>query len=258
MTQKKSKRKTSAKLRYSVVIPAHNEEGNLEPLLNRLHEVLSRTKSPFEIIIVNDNSKDNSYALLKRLKMVYSELVLINRTSDPGVGNAIRAGLKSAKGQIIITLDGDLSHDPQEIPKLLKMLGTYDMVCGSRYIQGGSADMQASRKMVSGLFNLIFRFLIGIPVRDFTSGFRVYKRQIIDTINLRNPKFGIYIEIPFKAHLAGFKLTEIPITYHKRGKGASNLNYFIQGPEYLRVAGEALKIKFLRPIKNSPSSSKKT
>ncbi len=234
---------------YSVIVPAHNESGNLKKLVSGIHRTLRRLNKPFEIIIVNDNSSDNSYSILTSIKRQFPSLKIVNRVSNPGVGNAIREGLKSSRGTILITLDGDLSHNPAEIPKLLGKLGSYDMVCGSRYISGGRAHMHLSRKLVSGAFNLFFRFLIGIPIRDFTSGFRVYKRSIIDTIRLRNPKFGIYIEIPFKAHLAGFKLTEVPITYHKRNEGSSNLNYFVQGPEYLRVGAEAFSIRIIQFFK---------
>src|SRR3989344_3344512 len=121
--------------------------------------------------------------------------------------------LKKAYSVLKKTKDGDLSHDPAEIVNFLKFLKDYDMVCGSRYTKGGKAEMTHSRILVSSLFNLVFRNLLGIPVKDFTSGFRAYKAKIIDKIELKSKKFGIFIEIPLKAHLAGFKLTEIPISY---------------------------------------------
>ncbi|MEK6984016.1 MAG: glycosyltransferase [Nanoarchaeota archaeon] len=231
---------------YSVVIPAHNESKNLAKLLDKAYKTLKNTNEKFEIIVVNDNSTDNSKKTLENLKKRIKQLKVITRTTDPGVGYAIREGLSNVKGEVTITMDGDLSHDPAEIPKLLKFLKDFDMVCGSRYAKGGSADMALSRIIVSGLFNLIFRNLVGIPIKDFTSGFRVCKTRVIKNIKLNSKTFGIYIEISLKAYLAGFKLTEIPITYHKRVFGKSNLNYFRQGPEYLKVAFEALKIKLLK------------
>lgn len=231
---------------YSLIIPAHNEAKNLPKLLEKAYSVLKNTKEKFEIIVVNDNSTDNSAEVLRNLKKKIKQLKVINRTANPGVGYAIREGLSNVRGDIIITVDGDLSHEPAEIPSFLKFLKGYDMVCGSRYIKGGKANMALSRIFVSGLFNFVFRNLIGIPIKDFTSGFRVYKTKVIKKINLKSKTFGIYIEIPLKAYLAGFKLIEIPITYHKREFGKSNLNYFRQGPEYLKVALEALKIKILK------------
>jgi glycosyltransferase involved in cell wall biosynthesis len=231
---------------YSLVIPAHNEARNLPKLLKKAALVLRKSKKKFEIIVVNDNSTDNSAEVLEKLKREIKELKVVTRRSKPGVGYALREGLAKASGNIIVTMDGDLSHNPGEIPSFLSLLKGCDMVCGSRYVKGGKADMACSRVVISGLFNIIFRGLIGIPVRDFTSGFRAYKKKVIKSIALKSRKFGIYIEIPIKAHLAGFKLREIPITYHKREFGKSNLNYFKQGPEYLRVVFEALLCRIFR------------
>ena len=230
---------------YSLVIPAHNESENLPKLLEKAYSVLKKL-GKFEIIVVNDNSTDNSYEVLKNMKKKIKEIRIVNRRTNAGVGYAIREGLRNVKGDIIITMDADLSHNPEEIPNFLKLLNRYDMICGSRYVQGGRADMSYGRIVISGLFNVTFRNLIGIPIKDFTSGFRVYKTKIIRKIKLNSKKFGIYIEIPLKAHLAGFKLTEIPISYHKRKFGKSNLSYFKQGPEYLKVALEALKMRIMK------------
>ncbi len=231
------------KIQYSVVVPAHNEAENMKKLVLKLKKSLSKLKKRFEIIIVNDNSTDNSLQVLKELKKKTSQLVIINRTAHPGVGNAIKEGLCKTRGRIIITMDGDLSHNPEEMPALIKKLNGYEMVCGSRYIRGSKANIELSRKIISKIFNIIFGNLLRMPVRDFTSGFRVYKREVIEKINLKNENFGIYIEIPIKACLNGFKLTEAPITYSKRQSGRTNLNYFVQGPEYLKVIFEVLKVK---------------
>ena len=231
------------KIYYSIVVPAHNEAGNFKKLVLELKGSLSKLKKKFEIIIVNDNSTDDSLKVLKKIKKEVDELVIINRKRSPGVGNAIREGLYRTRGEIIITMDGDLSHNPDEIPKLLAKMGKYDMVCGSRYVNGSKANIEVSRKIISKTFNTLFGNLLRMPVRDFTSGFRAYRREIIEKINLENQNFGIYIEIPLKAYLNGFKLTEAPITYSKRQSGHSNLNYFAQGPEYLKVIFQVAKIK---------------
>ena len=228
---------------YSVVTPARNEAQNLPQLVEALDAALRPLGAPYEIIIVNDNSTDDSKAVLEGLRSRSTALRPIHRASYPGVGNAIREGLNNAQGQTIITLDADLSHDPGEIPSLLEGLKDHDMVCGSRYMSGGKAHMGISRVIISGASNMLFRTVLGLPVKDFTSGFRVYKRAVIDTIALKGSQFGVYIEIPIKAHLAGFKLTERPITYHKRKFGTTHLNYIKQVPEYLNVALEGLKIK---------------
>jgi glycosyltransferase involved in cell wall biosynthesis len=231
---------------YSAVVPCHNESGNLEKLVGRLAEVMRKEGQPFEIIIVNDNSTDDSQQVLVRLKKKIPELKPINRTSNPGVGNAKRKGFSQARGKYIITMDGDLSHDPYELPKFLVLRDKYDIICGSRYISHGRAHMSWLRRLISGGFNLLFRLLIGIRVRDFTSGYRLINRRVLDRIRLESHGFGIYIEIPLKAHIYGFRLTEVPITYHKREYGTSNLSYFRQGPEYLKVGMKAFWLRLKR------------
>jgi len=231
------------KLGYSVVSPAHNEEGNLEKLVKSLQEVLAKTagQNSFEIIIVNDNSTDNSEKLLEKLKSDIKQLVVVNRKNAPGVGNAIREGLAKARGDIIITMDADLSHDPREIPQLLKALEGYDMVCGSRYTQKGIGEMNLPRKIISRTFNNIFKMLLGLCVRDFTSGYRVIRRKVIEGIHLKNEKFGLYIEIPLKASKKGFRITEAPIHYYGRNEGESKLSYLKEGPEYIKVILDVMK-----------------
>jgi ubiquinone/menaquinone biosynthesis C-methylase UbiE len=159
------------------------------------------------------------------------------------VGLSIRKGLDKSTGDVIVTLDGDLSHNPSEIPNLIDALNDCDMVCGSRYTQGGKADMSLGRLVVSSLFNIVFRNLLGLPVKDFTSGFRAYKRSIIESIKFTSNGFGIYIEVPIKTFLAGFTIKEIPIRYRTRFRGKSNLNYLKQGPEYNKVIINALKLR---------------
>lgn len=228
---------------YSVVIPSHNEAKNISKLVLKLYKVLKKTKKSFEILVVNDNSTDNTREVLEKLRKRIKELKPIHRKGKKGVGYTKREGFSKAKGKYIITLDGDLSHNPYEIPKFLEAMRDSDMVCGSRYIKGGKAHMNLIRIFISGLFNMLFRKIIGLPIRDFTSGFRVYKKEIIDNIKLKSKGFGIYIEIPIKAHLKGYRLKEIPITYHERLSGESNLSYLKQGPDYLKIVFEAILLK---------------
>src|SRR3989338_42268 len=115
------------KIYCSVVVPAHNEAENLKRLVLELKSVLSKIRKKYEIIISNDNSTDNSLEVLKKLKKIAPELVIINRTKNPGVGYAIRDGLNKVRGEIIISMDADLSHNPAEIPKFLKALKGWDM-----------------------------------------------------------------------------------------------------------------------------------
>ncbi|MFH1590435.1 MAG: glycosyltransferase [archaeon] len=232
-----SARKKTGTPAFSFVIPAHNEGGNIAKLVKEITSVMKNLRQTFEIVVINDNSSDDSEAVIDRLAKSVPTLRQIVRRNKPGVGYAIKTGLAAAKGDLIVTLDGDRSHDPHELPRFLAKMPKYDFVCGSRRVDGGKASMTLSRILISGTFNIIFRIMLGLPVKDFTSGYRCYTKEVRDAIMpLESTGFGIYIEIPIKAHKRGFSLTEVPIIYHKREAGKTNLNYFKQGPEYIKVA----------------------
>ena len=227
----------------SIIVPMKNEAKNCEPLAKAISETAKRNRWPIEAILVNDASTDNTKEVLEKLAKKYRFIKPIHRKPPSGPGRALRDGFMSAKGDVIVTMDGDLSHDPKEMPKLIAKLKDADIVCGSRSVEGGKAQMQKSRVIISGLYKFIFRTLIGIPVKDFTSGYRAYRKEAIDSLKLDAKMFGIYVEIPIKAHIKGFKFAEVPITYHKRIHGKTNLNYLKQGPEYTKYALAGLKAR---------------
>lgn len=233
-------------MEYSAISPCHNEAKNIPGLVQGLMQQLKKTGKSFEIIIVNDNSTDNSEKVLEELKKKFKELKPLNRHSNPGVGNALKEGFSNAKGKYLITLDGDLSHDPEDLPKLLEGIKDCDLVAGSRLIEKGKADMPLSRKIISKTFNFMFRKVLGIKIRDFTSGYRVIRKKLLEEISpLESKGFGIFIEIPIKASRKKFKFKEVPIYYKKRFAGESNLGYFRQGPEYVKVGLKALEQRIL-------------
>jgi glycosyltransferase involved in cell wall biosynthesis len=220
----------------SVIVPMKNEAKNCEPLVRAIAETAKRHKWPVEAILVNDASTDNTKEVVEKLAKKYGFVRPIHRRPPSGPGRAQRDGFRAAKGDVIVTMDGDLSHDPREMPRLIAELRNADIVCGSRSVKGGKAQMQKSRVIMSGLYKWLFRLLIGIPVRDFTSGYRAYRREAIRSLKLDAKMFGIYVEIPIKAHIKGFRFAEVPITYRKRLHGKTNLNYLKQGPEYAKYA----------------------
>ncbi len=212
----------NASIFYSVCIPVLNEGGNLAVLVPKLDDVLKSTAKPYEILILNDRGTDNSEIVLENLKKEFSDLHVIDRNSNPGPGYALREGFKRAQGEIIITMDGDLSHDPSDIPYLLEGLHEADMVCGSRYIKGGEGRLGWVRQIFSKIFNWLVQQCTGVPIQHATSNFRVFRRKIIETIVLDGGQFGIFIEIPIQTYRAGFPMTERPIHYCVRGTGRSH------------------------------------
>ena len=220
----------------SIVIPMKNEEKNCSILVKSVMKTVKKNRWNAEVIIVDDASTDKTGNVLDKIAKHEKSVKVIHRSPPSGPGRALRKGFAAAKGDVIVTMDGDLSHDPSEMPRLVAMLKDADIVCGSRNVKGGKADMQKSRIIISSVYNFLFRKLIGIPVKDFTSGYRAYKSSAIKSLNLDAKMFGIYVEIPIKACIKGLKLAEIPIHYHKRLYGRTNLSYLNQGMEYLKYA----------------------
>ncbi|RJS80998.1 TIGR00374 family protein [Methanophagales archaeon] len=233
-------------MKISCVVPAYNEEENLEELIERLIPALEshdETKD-YEIILVNDNSTDNTHSIIDALANENPRIKPVHRASTPGFGNAIKEGLKHAEGDIIIPVMGDLSDDPKDIPKLVRKIEEgYDIAYGSRFIKGGSVeDYPAAKMLANRIFNNAVRFLFGIPHRDVTNAFKAYKREVLDAIGIENIEaegFDLTVEIPLKAHILGFKSAEVPVNWHGREKGEAKLklseNGFVYGKRLLKL-----------------------
>lgn len=218
----------------SIVIPAYNESENLPVLINRITKHVPKGLK-YEIIVVNDNSTDNTIEILKKLRKKYKVLKYIDKKGERGVGTTIALGIKNARGKFIITMDADLSHNPIYIPKFMKKIKYYDMVIGSRYIKGGKMKNTLFRKIVSNVFSIYSRML-GLKVKDATSGYRIFRNNIFKNYKFRSKGFDIHIEIPMIAKKKGCRIGEIPIVYEKRFKGKTKLKYTKEGPRYVLTA----------------------
>lgn len=229
----------------SIVVPAHNEEKNLPVLIKELNKVLSKNKIKAEIILVNDRSTDNTGSVARKLARRQGNIKVIHRKQKgpfrAEVGLAIRDGIKKAKGNLVITMDADLSHQPKDIPHFIEASKEYDVVIGSRYMKGGRMRSTRGRIMISKGFSLVSRILYGLKIHDITSGYRIHKRKVLKKLKLKSWGFEIHAEIPLRARMLGFKVGEIPITYAKRLAGRSKLKYAKMGPRYL---GVMLKTRF--------------
>lgn len=205
----------------------HNEEKNIDELLKEIINVFRKMNLKFEIIPVNDVSTDNTGKIIDNWSKKYSLIKPIHREGKRGVGRALKAGFRKASGDIIITMDGDMSHDPKEIQVLLKKMEdtNSDLVLGSRFIKQGEIDHKLSRKIVSKGFNLFVKFLTGINLNDLTTGFRAHKKKLLEDLDLKSNDFDIHVEIPIKAFKKGYKITEVPIHYLRRKYGKSKLKY---------------------------------
>jgi len=233
-------------MKVAIVVPAHNEEENIKRLISDIDKVLrslDRSISENQIIIVDDNSDDNTSIILRDLSKEMTNLTPIYRNDGVcGVGLTLREGIKAAKNSdIIVTMDSDFSHDPNEIPKLIQGIKNgADLVIGSRYMKGGRADMPRSRILISGLYNILSKIFLRTFINDLTTGFRAVRKKAVEKIELNSEGFEIHPEIHLKVYKKGFKVIEVPIHYHRRGGGTSKLRYFKVGPGYLKVVFKQL------------------
>ncbi|MBD3387524.1 MAG: glycosyltransferase [Candidatus Altiarchaeales archaeon] len=209
----------------SIIVPANNEEENLEPLTDELAKVLGGID--YEIILVDDHSSDGTGELCDGLAGKNGRITSIHRSrGDNGMGNALKEGYAAARGRYVIWFMGDRSDEPDMIPEILRELESgYDMVIASRYMEGGSrGDLKLEKAIYGSTYTKLARAIFGIPVHDITNAFRGFKREILDDVELESEDFAISPEFAIKAHMKGLKLGEVPTTYHNRRAGKAKFS----------------------------------
>jgi undecaprenyl-phosphate 4-deoxy-4-formamido-L-arabinose transferase len=223
----------------SVIVPILNEASTLEELVDRLVSTLHRVGKNYEVIFVDDGSTDDSAKLLKGLYELHSTIKVIRLNRNYGQHMAIFAGLERARGEIVVTLDGDLQNPPEEIPRLLeKIREGYDVVCGQRT----SRQDPLRRKVLSYLVGKLASRLVGVTMRDYGSMLRAYRRPVIDQL-LRCQDRSMYI--PALANAFAASVAEIPVDHQRRAAGSSRYNFF----GLLRLSADLVTRFSLWPIR---------
>lgn len=225
----------------SVVVPAHNEEGNLRRLVDRVRTTLvdAEFDHELELVLVDDNSTDSTGQICDELAVEFDEVTAVHRSTDPGFGNAIKGGFEAASGDVLIPFMGDLSDDPADIPKLVDAIENgYDVAYGSRFTSGGSVEGYPKLKLFyNRAFNNLIRLLFGIRSKDVTNAFTAYRKEVIEKIeidDIDSNSFDLTAELPLRAHVLGFKSTEVPVSWQSRDAGVSKLNATRKGPLYVK------------------------
>ncbi len=216
-----------------VIIPTYNEKENIENVIKRVVDL----KTPFDILVVDDSSPDGTSQIVKELQKSLPQLHLEVRKEKDGLGKAYTHGFKWAlqrNYQFIFEMDADLSHNPDDLPKLLDALKNgNDVAIGSRYSHGVNVvNWPMSRVLLSFIASKYARFVTRLPIHDATAGFVGYRRIVLETLNLDNIKFkgyGFQIEMKFKAWKKNFKLIEVPIIFTNRVAGESKISANIMG-----------------------------
>jgi len=232
-------------VKLSIVIPAYNEEGNIANVINRIEESLDLE---YELIVVNDHSQDRTRQKVEELALRYNNIKLIDNDLPRGFANAMKAGFASARTEVVIPVMGDLCDDLVTIKKMFAKINEgYDIVCGSRYIKGG-ARINGSK--IKGLFSYFagwsLQILLGLPTHDIANAFKMYRKKVIDSIDIHSRGFEISMEIPLKAYDQGFKITEVPTVWRERTKGKSSFSILKLLPDYLKLYLWAILKKFTK------------
>jgi glycosyltransferase involved in cell wall biosynthesis len=229
--------------KYSIVVPFHNEEENVTRLYDRVKDVMEGVGSHFELVFVDDGSRDRTYRLLEEIAAVDSRVLVVKLRRNFGQTSALAAGFDHASGEFILAMDGDLQHEPAEIPLFLaKLEEGYDVVSGWR---AQRADNMMLRRIPSAVANWLMARLSGVDIHDFGTTFKAYRREVIQNI----PLYGeMHRFIPALASWYGASICEIPITNPAREAGTSH--YGIS--RTFRVFFDLLTIRFLLKYMTRP------
>jgi dolichol-phosphate mannosyltransferase len=215
-------------MKVCVVIPTYNEKDSIRRTLERV----IANGPDYHVMVVDDNSPDDTAAVVAEYARQEPRVHLLVRLDDRGFGTAVRDGFRQAlaKGADFIgQMDADGSHDPAELPRMRALLesGKADLVIGSRYVRGSKIlGWGPWRYVNSHVANRLAKLGTGVPANDATNGLRMFRRQVLETLNLDgllSRGYSVILETNFRSHRAGFRIAEVPITFHPREAGASKM-----------------------------------
>ena len=214
-------------MKILIIIPTFNESKTIKKIVDKIFFI----DSEYDILIVDDNSPDRTDLIIEELQEKYTNLYLIKREDKLGLGTAYCEGFKWAiekKYLKVIQIDADMSHNPRDIPKLLKKSEEYDLVIGSRYVAGiNVVNWPLRRLMLSYFANIYSKVITGMPIKDSTAGFKCFNIEVLKSINLDKIKssgYSFQIEMNFITWLKKWKINEIPVIFHDRRVGESKMS----------------------------------
>jgi dolichol-phosphate mannosyltransferase len=204
-------------MKVTVVMPTYNEKENIASLIKA---VLEYVKEDDEIVVVDDDSPDGTWKIVSNIED--KRVRLIRRTQEKGLASAIRTGIESSKGDIIVVMDTDFSHPPQKIPELIAATEKSDIALGSRHTKGGGMEASRARVILSKMTNIFARMFLGFEIRDYTGGFIAVRKEVFNEIKIQDEwgEYGNYcIGLLYSAKKRGYKIMEVPFIYRYRTAG---------------------------------------
>jgi glycosyltransferase involved in cell wall biosynthesis len=235
--------RSDTNIRYSIVVPFYNEQENIPTLYMKITEVMDSLGEPYEMVFVDDGSKDNSYRVLSEIYEHDRRVNVVRLRRNFGQTAALKAGFDFARADVVISMDGDLQHDPEEIPRFLEKIEEgYDLVSGWRVQR---KDHWLMRRLPSRAANWMMAKLSGIELHDFGTTFKAYRREILQEIQLYGE---LHRFIPALAGSAGARIAEVPISNPGRKNGRSNYGI----GRTIRVFFDLIMVKFLLDYSTRP------
>jgi dolichol-phosphate mannosyltransferase len=233
-----------------LVLPTYNEAENLEPVLAAVTAELARTGDEYRVLIVDDSSPDGTGELADRIAAGNRFVEVLHRTQREGLGAAYVNGFHVALergADLVLQMDADFSHDPADIGRLLAAIDAgADLALGSRYTAGGgTTDWGLARRMISRNACLYARVILSLPIRDLTGGFKCFRREVLEAIDLdtvRSHGYVFQVEVTLRAVRRGFTVVEVPIIFRDREHGASKMSV----PIALEAAWRLPQLRFKR------------
>lgn len=218
-------------MKVSVVIPTFNESESIPLLIPKILSIFQEFKIDGNIIVVDDASNDGTYQSLEKIQKEYDNFYIIERPGKLGIGSAYKDGFKysaSLNSDVVVQMDADLSHNPDSLPAFLDKINEgYDVIIGSRYIEhGGTENWSLSRKIISKSANTFAKTLLGLKIKDATSGYRAFTMTALNKIEIAKVKsdaFVFQVEVVFLCEKARLKVFEVPINFLERQYGESKL-----------------------------------
>ena len=224
--------------RVLVVVPTYNEVENLERILGRLHDSVPDAHA----LVVDDGSPDGTWELAEKLAAADARVHVLRRTAKSGLGPAYVAGFRWARGQgydVLVEMDADGSHPPEQLPRLLTALASADLVLGSRYVPGGAvADWPVHRLLLSRMGNRYTRWALRLPLTDATGGYRAARGELIDALHfddVASQGYCFQVDWAWRAVRSGARVQEVPITFTERVFGRSKMSGSIVREALVRV-----------------------
>ena len=236
-------------MRLGVIVATYNEKDSIETLIRRILSTSLPDEDRAEVIVIDDSSQDGTGEILQRLQLEFFGKLHVDIRKERNRATAALDGFRRAlelKVDFILEMDGDLSHDPKYLPQFLSFVRYYDVIIGSRYVEGGGVrNWPLSRKVISACSNFIYRLILGTKIHDLSGGFKCYRREVIANLNLDefySRGYTIGVETLFRCYKKGYSFLEIPIVFQNRSKGKSKFR--------IREALHALQVVFRLLLKH--------